>query len=346
MHSAIAGRAYHVLITDYAWDDLHLERQILEKVGASLVVAQKGDEEELVNLAARVDALLTCWKPVTETVIRNAPHCQAIGRYGIGLDNINVEFATEMGIVVTNVPTYCVEEVSEHAMALLLALARKVAFYDRSIKRGIYNLRIGTPLYRVNGQTLGIVGFGSIGRSLCRKARAFGLKIIVYSPRTEGASVKDFDVELVSFRDLLRRSDFVSIHAPLTQGTHHLFDSESLREMKPTAFLINTARGDIVDPQALLKALDEGVIAGAALDVLSKEPPDVGDPLVLHPKTVVTPHAAFNSEEALVELRVIAATPVADVLSGKLPKNVVNPRVLTQSNLRPMFAAAESSQPR
>ena len=324
-----------VLVTDYAWKNLDLERRILERVGASLVVAQTGVEDELISLAAEVDGILTCWKPVTEKVIANAPHCQAIGRYGIGLDNINVQFATKMGIVVTNVPSFCVEEVSDHAMALLLALARKVVFYDQALKQGgLYNLRAGGPLYRIQGKTLGIFGFGKIGRTLYRKAKSFGLRIITCDPLVDVQSLEGYDVERVSFQDLLRRSDYISIHTPLTSETRFLFNLEAFRQMKPTAFLINTARGEIIDGQALLEALNSGLIAGAALDVLPKEPPGPADPLVLHAKAIITPHAAFNSEESLGELQEGAATQMADALAGKLPSFVVNPEVLTQENLR------------
>ena len=324
-----------VLVTDYAWKNLDLERRILARVGASLVVAQTGVEDELISLAAEVDGILTCWKAVTEKVIANAPHCQAIGRYGIGLDNIDVKFATRMGIVVTNVPAFCVEEVSDHAMALLLSLARKVVFYDQAIKQeGRYSLRAGAPLYRIHGKTLGIFGFGKIGRTLYRKAKSFGLRIITCDPWVDVQSVEGYDVERVSFQDLLRRSDYLSIHTPLTAETRFLFNREAFRQMKPTAFLINTARGEIIEGPALLEALNRGLIAGAALDVLPKEPPDPTDPLVLHAKAIITPHAAFNSEESLVELQESAATQMADALAGKLPSFVVNPEVLTQENLR------------
>jgi D-3-phosphoglycerate dehydrogenase / 2-oxoglutarate reductase len=338
MNDIIApSRKHRILVTDYAWNNLDREKQILDTANASLVVAPTGNDDELVALATDVDGILTCWKPVTEKVIRNAPRCQAISRYGVGLDNIDVAFSTRMGIVVTNVPSYCVEEVSDHAMAMLLALARKVAFYDRAIKGGTYDLRAGTPLYRIKGKTLGIVGFGSIGRILCRKAKGFGLQVIAYDRELAKSNNKDGEVESVTFPDLLRRSDYISIHMPLTTETRHLFNLEAFRQMKRSAFLVNTARGDIVNPQDLLEALNNQLIAAAALDVLSKEPPDPADPLILHSRTIVTPHVAFNSEESLEELRDSAAAQVADVLLGRLPTHVVNKEVLRQPNLRAQF---------
>jgi D-3-phosphoglycerate dehydrogenase len=328
-----------VLVSDYAWKDLEIERSILARVGASLLVSETGAEDELTSLAAEADGILTCWKSVTANVIRAARTCVAIGRYGIGLDNIDVAEATRQGIVVTNVPSYCVEEVSDHALALLLSLARKVTFYDRAIKSGVYDLQAGTPLFRVRGRTLGIVGFGKIGTTLYHKARGLGLKVIVYDPYIDRASLGGFELEVVDFPGLLERSDFISIHVPLTPETRGLFNLAALRRMKPHAFLINTSRGQLIDAEALREALDQGIIAGAGLDVLPIEPPAPGDPLIGHPRTIITPHAAFNSEESLIELRDTAATQMAAVLGGTRPENIVNPEVLKQANLRAKFHA-------
>jgi D-3-phosphoglycerate dehydrogenase len=326
-----------VLISDYVWKDLEIEKAILSGVGADLLVAETGAEDELTALAPDAHGILTCWKPVTARVIQAARDCVAIGRYGIGLDNIDVARATELGIVVTNVPSYCVEEVSDHALALLLSLARKVTFYDRAIKSGVYDLQAGTPLFRVRGRILGIVGFGKIGRALYRKARGLGLRIVVFDPYVDGASLCGFDVELVDFPGLLARSDFISLHAPLTPETRGLFNLAALRQMKPGAFLINTSRGQLIDAEALREALDQGIMAGAGLDVLPTEPPAPGDPLIDHPRTIITPHAAFNSAESLIELRETAARQMAAVLCGTRPENIVNPEVLKQANRRAIF---------
>jgi len=328
-----------VLISDYVWKDLKIEKAILARVDTGVLVASTGAEDDLTNLAPEANGILTCWKPVTARVIQAAPHCVAIGRFGIGLDNIDVAEATRQGIVVTNVPSYCVEEVSDHALALLLSLARKVTFFDRAIKSGVYDLQAGMPLFRVRGKILGIVGFGKIGRVLYHKARALGLKVIVFDPYVDRASLSGFDVELVDFPGLLWRSDFISIHVPLMPGTRGLFNAAALRQMKPTAFLINTSRGPLIDGEALREALDQGIIAGAGLDVLPVEPPTPGDPLARHPRAIVTPHAAFNSEESLVELRETAAHQMAAVLSGVRPENIVNPEVLKQANLRAVIPA-------
>jgi D-3-phosphoglycerate dehydrogenase len=334
MNLGQGGNVRQVLITDFAWKDLKIEEDILTQAGAETVVAKTASEAELMQLAPTADGILTCWQPVTGNVIRAASRCLAIGRFGIGLDNIDVSTATEAGMVVTNVPAYCIDEVSEHAMALILACARKIAFYDRNIKSGSYDLQAGPPLYRIKGKTLGIVGFGKIGKALCLKARAFGLSIIVYDPYLEAASVSQAGIEAVSFPELVKRSDFISIHVPLSAETSHLFTYQTFKHMKPTAIIVNTSRGDVIDPSGLVAALDDGLIAGAGLDVLSQEPPLQRDRLVSHPRTVITPHAAFNSEESLVELRMTAATQMADVLSGRRPQNIVNPKVLDQPALR------------
>jgi D-3-phosphoglycerate dehydrogenase len=324
----------YVLVTDFAWKNLDIEETILRRAGACIVVAGTGTESELLELAPGADGILTCWKPLTGNVIRRATHCLCIGRFGIGLDNIDVQGATKAGILVTNVPAYCVDEVSDHAMALLLSCARKTAFYDRNIKSGVYDLQAGTPLYRLREKTLGIVGFGKIGRALSAKARAFGLKIIAFDPYSNAAAMAEHGVELVAFPELIKRSDFVSVHVPLSSETCGLFNYEAFRAMKPTSVIVNTSRGDVIDSKALLTALEEGLIAAAGLDVLSVEPPAGDDQLTRHPKVVATPHAAFNSEESLQELRHSAAVQMADVLSGRRPQNIVNAEVLQEPQLR------------
>lgn len=325
---------WKILITDYAWHSIEPERQILAKIGAELIAAETGDEEELSALAPMMDGILTCWKPVTANVITAAKKCQIIGRCGIGLDNIDVETATEHGIVVTNVPAYCIDEVSEHAMGLLLACARKIPRFDRAVKTNTWNQNIGQEMRRVRGKTIGIVGFGRIGRAIVPKAKAFGLTVNVYSPRTTPELIQSHGAEKVSFTELLTTSDFITIHTPLTPETQHMFSHPEFRVMKPTAFLINTARGGIVDTAALTTALTNGEITGAGVDVLETEPPQPDEALLTLDNVIVTPHAAFSSEESILELEVTAATSVAQVLTGQLPESVVNPSVLERPNLR------------
>ena len=325
---------WKILITDYAWASIEPERQVLAKIGAEPILAETGDTAELQTLAPMMDGILTCWNPVREPVIRAAKKCQIIARYGIGLDNIDVEAATEQGIVVTNVPAYCMDEVSDHAMGLLLACARKISRFDRAVKSGVWEQNIGPEMHRIRGKILGIVGFGRIGQAIIPKAKAFGLTINVCSPRTDPKRIQQHGAEKVSFQELLTTSDFITIHAPLTQETEHMFSDTEFRAMKPTAFLVNTARGGIVDTAALTTALRNGDIAGAGLDVLETEPPEPDTELLTLDNAIVTPHAAFVSEDAILELEVTAAKCVAQVLTGQLPESVVNPSVLEQPNLR------------
>ena len=328
---------WKVLITDYAWPSIEPERQVLAEIGAELIAAETGEEAELLSLAPTMDGILTCWKPVRAPVIAAAKKCQVIGRCGIGLDNIDVEAATEHGIVVTNVPAYCVDEVSDHAMGLLLACARKIPRFDRTIREGTWDQNVGPEMRRIRGKTLGVIGFGRIARSIVPKAKAFGLTINVCSPRTAPELIQQHGGQKVSFPELLATSDFITIHAPLTSETQHLFSGAEFRAMKPTAFLINTSRGGIVDTAALTIALRNEDIAGAGLDVLETEPPNQNEELLTFENVVVTPHAAFISEESILDLEVTAAKCVAQVLRGQLPESVVNPSVLEQPNLRANF---------
>lgn len=316
---------YRVLLTDYAWPDLDLERAGLAKVDAELVVAEKSDAASLAELARSCDAIMTNWAKVPESVVAASPNCRIVSRLGIGLDNIDVAYCTRRGIPVTNVPDYCLIEVAEHALALLLAQARKVAFYHYETQQGRYQLQAGPPLRRIEGQTLGIVGLGNIGRKLAEKALALGLRIVATSRSRKHAMP---GVEFVELDELLSRSDYVSLHTPVTPETKHSFGAAQFARMKPSAYLINTARGGLIDHAALASALNAGQLAGAALDVQDPEPPDLTQPPYNDPRVIVTPHAAFVSAESLANLRSRVAQQVATRLTGGVPENVVNPETL------------------
>jgi D-3-phosphoglycerate dehydrogenase / 2-oxoglutarate reductase len=321
-----------VLVTDYAWPSLDIEREALTEAGATIVEAQTGEEDELVALAQDAVGILTCWKQVSSVVLDASPGCRIVARYGVGLDNIAIEHATRLGIVVTNVPDYCVDEVSEHAVALALALARKIVTFSRQTRDGGWDNAAAGHIYRIRGQTLGIVGCGRIGQATGAKAHALGMHVVGFDKYQQHVSE---EVELVATLDeLLERADVVSVHLPLTPETESLVGEAELRRMKPTAFLVNTARGPIVDKSALIQALKEGWIAGAGIDVLPQEPPDSADPLLQLDTAIVTPHASFYSEESTVELQRRTAECVADLLRGHTPKNVVNPEVIDRPNLR------------
>jgi D-3-phosphoglycerate dehydrogenase / 2-oxoglutarate reductase len=316
--------AYKALYTDYPWADITLEQSILGEVDCEIVVSPDNKEETLARLAPGCDTILTCWAPVTAQVIDAADRCRHIARTGIGLDNIDVKRATERGIVVTNVPDYCVNEVAEHTLALIFALGRNIAGYHLATKSGTYDLVGGLPVERISGKTLGIIGLGQIGKILARRALGVGMRVV----GTNRSRIVPDGVEWLPLEELLSESDYVSVQAPLTPETRHLINRDALRRMKPTAFLINTSRGGLVDHAALAEALAENRIAGAGLDVQDREPPDLSQSPYNDPRAIVTPHVAFYSSQATEELRTRVARQAAAFLRGERPENIVNPQVL------------------
>ena len=247
-------------------------------------------------------------------------------RLGIGIDNIAIATATELGIPVTNCPDYCVAEVSDHTLGLLLACARRIAFFHWRTKHGEYNLGAATTMRRLSEQTVGLLGLGHIARELLPKLRSLGLTVIAHTP---SGSDHGTGCRMVSLPELLEQSDFVSLHAPYQPETRHLIDAEQLKRMKPNAYLINTSRGGLVDADALWTAIKENQIAGAALDVFEPEPPDLNAPLYRDERVIVTPHAAFVSAESLTQMRQQAINQVVQALRGEVPDNVrVNPNCL------------------
>lgn len=313
--------ALRALFTDRPWGNSDLEREILAPIGVEVIEATNGDESTLVALAKEADAIATCWAKVTENVIAAAPRCRIICRMGIGLDNIALPAATARSIPVTNVPDYCIEEVADHTLALLLALSRNIGFYHLRTKRGEYDLKAGPPMRRLAGQTLGLLGLGRIGRRVAEKARGLGLRVIAH---TRSGDDHGTGCPMVSLDTLFQESDFLSLHAPLTPATRHILDERALRQMRPHAVVLNTSRGPLIDPEALATALRENRIAGAGLDVFEPEPPDLADPLYRDERVIVTPHAAFVSEDSLIDLRQRVARQIAARLTGSVPENVVN----------------------
>jgi D-3-phosphoglycerate dehydrogenase / 2-oxoglutarate reductase len=316
-----------VLVTDYTWESTAREAAVLAEVGASLVAAETGAEDELLDLVPEADAILTCFAHVTPAVIRAGERLKVIGRYGIGVDNIAVDEATRRGIPVTNVPAYCLHEVAEHVLALILCMARGIHLYDRAVRRGHWALATGRPIPRIAGSTLGIVGFGRIGRALAAKAAGLGLHVVAHSPSTPQDHIRVAGAEPVELLELARRSDFVSLHVPLTERTRNLVGDAFLAAMKPTAYLVNAARGAVVDRVALQNALANQQIAGAALDVFVPEQLEPDDPLLAGERLLATPHVAFYSEESVAALATLAASNVAAVLAGKRPADIVNPEI-------------------
>ena len=311
-----------VVFTDHTFGDLDIERDILGEVGAELIDAEARDDPlETVLADAAPDGVIVMYETVDADLLDAMPNCRVVSRTGIGFDNVDLDAATERGVYVTNVPDYCIPEVSDHTLALLLALARKIVDYDSRIERGEWDVTAGRSMHRLDGQTLGLIALGDIARAVGEKASALGMDVVAHDPYVEEPPE---GVTLVDLETLLAESDAVSIHSPLTPQTEGMVGAEELAAMKETAFLLNTARGGIVDEDALADAVREGSIAGAGLDVLAEEPPAPDSPLRNTDDVILTPHAAYNSAESVVELREKAARNVAQTLAGEGPDYLVN----------------------
>lgn len=315
---------FRVVVTDYPFPNVDIERRELARIGAELVAAQCKAEEEVLELTRNADGVLNCYAKITRRVIDAMSRCRIIARYGIGVDNVDVGAATNKGIIVTNVPDYCIDEVSDHALALLLALERKVPQLNATVKAGMWRYVQYRPIFRLRGKTLGLVGFGRIARRLAEKALAIGLQVQAYDPYAGEDQLEKLHVKRSSLAVLVATSDYVSIHCPLTAETRNMFNERLIGKMKPTAYLINTARGGIVDEEALYHALVEKRIAGAALDVLANECEPVESPLKELENVILTPHAAYFSEEAMAEQQLKAVMQVVKVLQGEKPDYPVN----------------------
>jgi D-3-phosphoglycerate dehydrogenase len=292
-----------------------------------LRLASQPTPEGIVAAAKEADALLVTYAKITADMIREMKKCKIISRFGIGVDNVDLEAATRQGIVVTKVPDYCIDEVSDHAMALLLSLVRKIPFSSARAHAGRWEMPAVTPIHRLRGTVLGLVGFGRIPQLVAPKAKAFGIRVMAYDPYVSLNVMEQAGVGRLEFAELLKISDYISIHSPLLPETHHLFSTAVFAQMKPSAVIVNTSRGPVVDEAALAAALDAKQLAGAALDVMEQEPP-VNSPLFGRDNVILTPHTSFYSVESLEELQTKAAEEVVRVLSGQPPRNPVNPEAL------------------
>lgn len=313
--------APRILVTDYTWADTRRERAVVREIGAELIEASATDEATLIEQSRGVDAILTCFAQVTANVIAAAGSgLRVIARYGVGVDNIDVDAASARGIPVTNVPDYCVTEVAEHVLAGIFALERGITVYDRASRAGDAHLQTELATRRISNRTLGVIGGGRIGTEVARIASAMGMRVLVHHPSGRAGA---------ALRQLLAESDYVSLHVPLTPRTAGMVDGDFLRAMRPESFLLNAARGGIVDSVALADALEQGEIAGAALDVVDVDHPAVAERLRQHPRVILTPHTAFYSIESIETLADEAAQSVADVLAGRTPRHIVNADALS-----------------
>ena len=324
--------ALKVLATDYSWPIVDRQREILADAGIEFVTASGTGEDALVEQVVDADGLINGLAQITDRILHAAEKCKIVSRCGVGVDNIAIKSANELGIAVTYIPDYCVEEVADHVTAVMLALNRRLIQFDRSVKEtGWHSRDTSVPISRLRDMTLGIVGLGRIGRAVSLRARSFGLNVLAADPIVSAEDAAEAGARLADLPDLLRESDFVTVHAPLTPETQNMIGEAELATMEPTAFLINASRGPLIDESALYQALTDGGIAGAGLDVLVDESAADDSPLLGLDNVLITPHVAFLSREALIELEERSAQAVVDVLQGRTPRNLANFEILGRS---------------
>jgi D-3-phosphoglycerate dehydrogenase len=317
-----------VVLSDQKTVDPRTQSEILEAAGVEVQVLEGKTEEAVIEAVKGADGLIVdSVTPVTARVLASSETLDVVGRAGIGVDNVDLDAATEAGITVVHVPDYCLDEVSTHALSLLLACVRNVPLHDRRVKSGTWDWQEGAPLRRIRGRTLGLAGFGGIARRLASKLRAFGLEVVAYDPYVKATEMDHFGVEKVGFEELLDRLDYLSIHVPLYDVSEGMFSTEEFERMSDDAVVINTARGPVVDQRALQEALEAGEISRAGLDVLESEPPDPDDSLLAREDVVVSPHTAWYSEESRRDLSRGVASDVAAVINGEAPTNPVDPEL-------------------
>ena len=313
-----------VVLTDQVFPSTDVERKILTNIGAELVVLDDPSVESIRTHARDAVALLNTYAPIDQSTLEHLEKCKVIARYGIGVDNIDLEAARQRDVIVTNVPDYCVDEVADHTLSLLLAVARKIVIGHAHTTGGGWGIDPLRPIHRLRGQTLGLIGFGNIARAVAARAKAFGLTVQTYDPYVKDDVIREGGVERAStLESLLDSSDIVSVHVPLLDETRGLIGAEMLERMRPGAVLLNTSRGPIVDVDEVLQALESGRLGGAGIDVFPTEPPD-RDSFEGIGNLVVTPHAAFYSDEAIVESQTKAAGCIVAVLQGEQPRYRVN----------------------
>jgi D-3-phosphoglycerate dehydrogenase len=319
-----------VVITDYEYETLSWEEEALSKIGAEFVKCQCQTEQELIEATCEADAILVQYAHITRNVMAHMKKCRAIVRYGVGLDCIDLDAATDHGIMVANIPDYGLEDIADHAIALMLTVARKVTQLNQAVHEGRWDYKLAKPLFRLRGKTLGLIGFGRIARMTADKAKAFGMDILAFDPYVDKNIADSCEVKLVDLDTVLSSADVLSLHAPVTDQTVHVINEEALAKMKNNCILVNTARGALVDEAALFNALKNGKLAGAGLDVSEKEPINPNNKLLTLPNVVFTPHSAWYTEEAQASLQQQAAQEIVRALSGERLLSLANPAVITK----------------
>lgn len=318
---------YKVAVVNLGYESYHVEREILEPIGVELILASKDclTEEDVIDAARDADAILVREAPISGKVLESIDRCKVIVRYGVGVDNIDLEAAKQKKIYVANTPGYGTEEVSDHAAALLLACIRKLLIRDKTLRQGKFEIDINDTIYRTTGKNLGIIGYGQIGRAFHRKWKGFlPDRVLVFDPYVTPEIIQENGAERVDLDTLLAESDYISLHTPLSPETKHIINEAALRKMKPTAILINTSRGEVIDEDALIKALNEDWILAAGLDVFEKEPLDLNHPFIGIPNIVLTGHVGWYSKDSVRELQTRGAQEVLRVFSGESPICWVN----------------------
>lgn len=315
---------FQVAVTDHGFPNLNIEKEMLAKTDAVIHEFQCKTEDDVIAATNHADAILTQWAPITSKVIERLDRCKIIVRYGIGVDNVDLQAAGKRGIPVVNIPDYALDEVADHAMALLLASIRKIPQVMSQIQAGVWVTNPCRPMYSLGGRTLGLAGFGNIARKVAVRAQAFGMRVAAYDPFVPNEAWAAANVSRVEWTELLRHSDFISVHLPLTDDTRQLFNRDSFQLMKNGAFLVNTSRGGVIQTDDLIEALQSGKLAGAGLDVLETEPIASNSPLLSMPSVILTSHCAWYTEDALDRLKQFAAAEIVRVLSGGSPKHVAN----------------------
>ncbi len=325
---------FKVVITDFGSPENELEATELRNSGLDIELVRLNAKtpQELLPHVIDADGIIVQWTNISREIIQSLKQCKVISRYGIGVDMIDLMAAGEHGIPVCNTPDYCIDEVSTHTLSFLLMMNRNIMAQNQHVRLGKWGSPNPTPPSRLSTQTLGIIGMGNIGRVVVQKAKAFGLKVLVFDPYLSSEKATEGGAEKVELNELLHRSDYVSVHCPLTDETRHLISQPQLKMMKPSAYLINMARGPIVDQTALYQALVDKTIAGAALDVFEQEPPPANDPILKLDNVIFTPHLSSWSAESFVQLRREVVQNIVVALHGQQPRSIVNRKYLVLPN--------------
>ena len=317
-----------MVLIEHGYSSVEHERRIISAADGEFIDAESLPLADALRLCEEAEGILCRRLEITAAMIHRFRRCKILMRYGVGTDNVELDAATTAGIIVGHVPGYCVDEVSTHAVALLLACVRKVVVTHEKVQRGAWDVHRSDPIFRFAGRTLGLVGLGKIGSAVARKLCGWNLRLLATDPYVEPERAESLGVQMVPLETLFRESDYISLHCPLLPETRHLVSRETLAMMRHGALVINTSRGPVVDTSALFQSLSEGRLAGAGLDVFEEEPLPITSPLRVHPAVILSDHTAWYSEEAQLELQRTAAQEVARVCTGGLPLSLANPDVL------------------